>query len=499
MVAGLIQFKGIGKAFPGVQALAEIDLDIAAGSCHALIGENGAGKSTLGKILAGIYTPDEGTLWVNGRETSFRTVRDAVQAGIGMVHQELLFCENMTVSENLCLGQLPGWGPFLSRRRMVARAREWLAALEADIDPDEIIGDLTISRQQLVQIASAVGRGAHILVFDEPTSSLSQRETERLFGLIDRLKEQGVTMVYISHRLEEIFRVADTVSVLRDGRLVATRSTQDCDEDGLVEMMIGRPLNAYFPSHLGTDRGEPLLRVDNLCSPGRFEGVSFTLHGGEILGLAGLVGAGRSEVAAALFGLDPTASGRIEIRGRPVRLRTARQAMQHGLGLVPEDRKRHGLVLSMNARENISLPIMDRLSTLGWIHRRKENALAAKYFERLSIRAPSLDTASEALSGGNQQKLVIARWIAAECGILLVDEPTRGVDVGAKAEIHGLIDRLAGSGAGVLLISSELPEVINLSTRILVLRDGRIVGELPREEATQDGLMRLMAGLSDTT
>ena len=491
----IISIRGLRKSFPGVQALRDVSLDIRRGACHALMGENGAGKSTLGKILAGLYTADAGDIRVDGRLMRFRNPAEAVRAGIGMVHQELLFCENLTVAENLCLGSLPRRGGFLSRSAMVARARQYLATLAADVDPLATVGELSISQQQLVQIAAAVGFGAKILIFDEPTSSLSQPEAEQLFTLMARLREQGVTLIYVSHRMAEIFRVCDAVTVLRDGEVVATRSVAECDENSLVKLMIGRTLDVYFPAHLKRAPAEELLRVEALASPGRFQDVSFTLRAGEVLGLAGLVGAGRTEIAEALFGLDPHVTGQVFLRGQPIRLSSAHNAMTHGFGLVPEDRKRHGLVLSMNARENISLPLLERLRRWGRVDAAAERRLAQNYFDRLRICAPGLETPAVSLSGGNQQKLVIARWLAADCRVLLVDEPTRGVDVGAKAEIHALIDQLAESGAAVLLISSELPEILHLSTRVLVLRHGRIAGEVPRADATQETLMRLMAGV----
>ncbi len=494
--AAAIQLQGICKNFPGVRALIDVDLAIAPGTCHALVGENGAGKSTLGKILAGIYTPDAGRMLVHGRRREFRGPNDAIDAGIGMVHQELLFCENLSVAENLNLGVTPHRLGFVRRGEMIDRAREWLARVGARVDPLKIVGEIPISQQQLVQIAGAVARGARVLIFDEPTSSLSRNESENLFDLMGRLKADGVTMLYVSHRLEEVFRLCDVVTVLRDGRHVATRPVADYTEAALVHDMIGRPVDAYFPTHLHEGGGEEVLRVEGLSSPGRFREVSFSLHSGEVLGLAGLVGAGRTEIAQALFGLDPRAKGRVWICGNEIALGHPRSAMRLGLGLIPEDRKRHGLVLSMNARENISLPILERLSRLGWVRSAAEHDLAARHFDRLNVRAPHVDAAALGLSGGNQQKLVVARWLAAECGILLVDEPTRGVDVGTKAEIHALLDDVARQGAAVLLISSELPEVLNLSTRILVLREGRIVGQLTRQEATQEKLLRFMAGLS---
>jgi ABC-type sugar transport system ATPase subunit len=492
----VVEFRGVTKRFPGVLALDSVSLSVARGSCHGLVGENGAGKSTLGRILAGIHSLDSGQILVDGRQVHLGSPRDALDAGIGMVHQELAFCENLSVAENLCLGQMPASGPFVSRSRVIERALERLAAVGADIDVGRRLGDLPISQQQIIQIAAAVGRGARILIFDEPTSSLTQTESERLFDLIERLQQAGVTSIYISHRLEEIFRLCDMVTVLRDGQIVSTMPTAELDEAALVQMMIGRPYEAYFPAHMDARPGKEILRVQELSSPRRFSSISFTLHSGEILGLAGLVGSGRTEIAQALFGLDPMARGRVFVEGAPVTIwgRPA-AAMDLGLGLVPEDRKRHGLVLSMTARDNITLPILKRLASLGWVHSKAEERLARKYFDLMHIRAAGIGVLSASLSGGNQQKLVLARWLAAKCRILLVDEPTRGVDVAAKAEIHGLIDRLAADGAGILLISSELPEILNLSTRILVLRQGRMAGELSRQECNQEAVMRLMAGV----
>jgi ABC-type sugar transport system ATPase subunit len=469
-----IRFCHVTKRFPGVQALRDVSFDVAAGSCHALVGENGAGKSTLGKILAGIHVADEGEVRVGDR-----VVRHHDPSVIGMVHQELAFCENLSVAENLCLGDLPARGPFFRRRQMLATARERLAAIQADIEPTRTLGELPVSQQQLVQIAAAVARGAKVLIFDEPTSSLSQVEAEHLFALIKRLQATGTTCLYVSHRLEEIFRLCDTITVLRDGQHVATKPAGEFDQASLVQAMIGRSLEAYFPGHLDAAPGEELLRVEGY----------FTLRAGEVLGLAGLVGAGRTELAEAIFGLRPL-DGKMLVRD-------PQAAMQRGIGLVPEDRKRHGLVLMMTAKENISLPVLETLARFGWIRARAEQSLAQKFFDALRVRAPHTGTVAASLSGGNQQKLVVAKWLAANCRVLIVDEPTRGVDVGAKAEIHGLIDDLARHGSGVLLISSELPEILNLSTRILVMRAGKIAAEVPRAEATQEKLLRLMAGLAE--
>jgi ABC-type sugar transport system ATPase subunit len=491
-----VTFEHVTKRFPGALALEDVSFSIAAGSCHALCGENGAGKSTLGKVLAGLHRPDSGRVLVHGVPVDFTGPEQALAAGIGIVHQELAFCENLSVAENLCLGSLPSKGPFLSRRDMRRRAEELLAVTGARVDVGRTVGDLTIAQQQMIQIAAAIGSGARLIVFDEPTSSLSQHEAGRLYELIDRLRSQGVTAIYVSHRMEEIFRLCDAVTVLRDGRHVATAPIASVDRGSLVRMMIGRTLDEYFPAHVQASPGPELLRVEDLSSPAGFSSISFSLRAGEVLGFAGLVGAGRSELAQALFGLDPDASGAIYVRGERAEIRSPRTAMRLGLGLVPEDRKRQGLVLSMTAAGNTTLATLRSLARLTFIDGSAEREVARTYFERLRVRAAGPDAPTAGLSGGNQQKLVLAKWLAARCTILILDEPTRGVDVGAKAEIHALIDDLAARGSAVILISSELPEILNLSTRVIVLREGRVAGELTRERATQDAVMRLMAGMA---
>ena len=499
MTEPAVRFEKITRRFPGVQALTDVSLEIAAGSCHALCGENGAGKSTLGKILAGIHKPDAGRLFIQGREVHFDSPRDALAAGVGMVHQELAFCENLSVAENLCLGSLPSRGGLLDRDAMAARAQAMLGEIGTTLDVWRPVGSLTIAQQQMVQIAMAVSGGARIIIFDEPTSSLSQVEADRLYELIGRLKERGVACIYVSHRMPEVFRLCDTVSVLRDGQHVGTRPIDGLSEHELVQMMIGRPLAEYVPRREGVIVGDELLRVEGLSSAGKFEDVSFSLRAGEVLGIAGLVGAGRSELAQALFGLDPGKRGRILVRGQPVRVDTPSEAIALGLGLVPEDRKRQGLVPQESGVHNLSLAILRRIARFSWLRQREERNVAKEFFDRLRVRAPSIDTVVAGLSGGNQQKIVLARWLAAKSRVLILDEPTRGVDVGAKAEIHGLIGELANQGAAILLISSELPEVLTLSQRILVLRAGRIVGEVTQAQATQDGLLRMMAGLGEPT
>ncbi len=492
--APAVRLAGIVKRFPGIAALSGVSFDVAAGSCHAICGENGAGKSTLGRILAGISAPDDGTIELHGQRVRFTSPRDALSAGVAMVHQELSFCENLTVGENLCLGKLPQRAFFLDDAALRDRASALLAAVGATIDPDRPMQSLSVAEQQVVQIASAVGEAARVIIFDEPTSSTGEKEADALYALIARLKASGVTILYVSHRMAEIFALADTITVLRDGQHIGTWPTGEIDEATLVTQMIGRRIEQYFPTHTAHPRGEERLRVDRLQSPRRFRDISFSLHAGEVVGLAGLVGAGRSEVAQAIFGLDPEVSGHIFIGGQPVQIRSPQDAMRHGIGLVPEDRKRQGLVLSMENGANATLPVIARFATAGWIDQAAEDRTVATYFDRLRVRGRP-DAITGSLSGGNQQKIVLAKWLAADANILMLDEPTRGVDVGTKAELHAWIDRLAADGAAVLLISSELPELISVSSRILVLREGQLVGELTRAEATQDALLRLMAGL----
>lgn len=492
-MSAILELTNISKRFPGVVALDDVSLTIERGSCHALMGENGAGKSTLGKIVAGIYKADEGHVMLDGKEVAFSDPGQALDAGIGMVHQELLFCENLTVAENLALGHMPHRGPFVNFAAMRAEAKTALERFGADISPDRRLGDLPISRQQTVQIASALARGAKILIFDEPTSSLSHSESERLFEVIEQLKKDGVTCIYVSHRLNEVFRLCDSITVLKDGKHVVTKATEAFTEETLVQSMIGRDLDLATRSH--ADAGEVALTVENLSSEGKFSEISFSVRKGEIVGIAGLVGSGRTEVLESIFGIDPHVYGRIEVSGKQVRIRDPRTALKLGLGLVPEDRKRHGLVLSMKVRENMTLTILRRLAAFGFVKQAQERRQAKVYFDRLNVRAPSLESPTSGLSGGNQQKLVIAKWVAADCKVLMVDEPTRGVDVGAKQEIHDILREMAKEGRAVLVVSSELPEMLALATRILVMRQGKIVGELDREVADEEKLIRLMTGL----
>ncbi len=489
-----LEVHQVTKRFPGVVALDRVDLVVRRGSCHGLVGENGAGKSTLAKILSGIYQPDEGSILLDGRPTELTSPRAALAAGIALVHQELALCENLSVAENLCLGALPAVGPFLAPRRLADRARVQLAAIASTIDVSRRVGELSISQRQLVQIAAALGRGARVLILDEPTSSLSRMEAEHLYALVRRLQERHVAVIYVSHRLEEILGLCDTVTVLRDGRITATDAAEDCDESLLVQRMIGRPLETYFPERVHPPGDQEVLRVESLSSPGKFAPVTFAVRAGEIVGFAGLVGAGRSELASAVAGLDPAARGRVLVGGRPVLRRTPRAAIEAGIGLLPEDRRRQGIVPSLRARDNVTLPILARVARRLWLSAVAESRVSRPVFASLRIGADKETVAAWTLSGGTQQKLLLARWLAARCRVLILDEPTRGIDVGTRAEIYQLIARLAASGNAIMLISSELPELLHLSTRILVMRRGELVAEVSGETASEEQLMRLMTG-----
>jgi ABC-type sugar transport system ATPase subunit len=492
-----LEFHNLTKRFPGVLALDGVSVSVERGTCHALIGENGAGKSTLGKILAGVHQADSGELRLEGRVIHPTSPLVARQLGIAMVHQELAFCPNLTVAENLCLGDLPrgalGW---VNRRTLRARARGMLDAIQADIDPEAVIGTLSTGREQLVQIAAAVGTGAQVIVMDEPTSSLSLGEARDLFKLVQALTARGITVIYVSHRMEEIFLLCDHLTVLRDGRHVATERVAATTPARVVSQMIGRDLLVHAHAHLDRVPGAVELEVRNLSHPPRFGGVNLTVRAGEIVGLAGLVGAGRSETAQAILGLDHGATGTVSVRGRVLAPDSIEAALAAGVGLVPEDRKRQGLVLGLNCRENTALAALPLLTSAGWVRRGAERSLAQKYCTRLRVRAPTIETGVATLSGGNQQKIALAKWLARDCSVLIVDEPTRGIDVGAKAEIYQLLDELACEGKAILMISSELPELIGLCRRILVMREGRLAGEVPREQFSEAALMGLMAGVA---
>lgn len=490
-----IEFRSVTKVFGGVTALRDVTLNIGRGECHGLMGENGAGKSTLGKTLAGIHCPDGGEILIAGERPDLSNPRKALAAGVAMVHQELAFCPDLSVAENLCMGRYPKrLGLMLDQQEMRRQAKQQLARIGVELDARTLMRDLSTAQEQLVQIAAAVGTNPRILIFDEPTSSLSEPESQRLFELIETLKAGGLTMIYVSHRMPELFRLCDKISVLRDGAYVDTLEKSEMTQEAVVQMMIGRSVQEYFGEAPEGKPGETVLSVQNLSSRKAFQDISFEIKVGEVVGFAGLVGAGRSEVARAIFGLDPDATGTVRIDGEELKLGSVKNALRAGVGMVPEDRKRQGCVLGMSCRENISMAILDRLGHVGFLDQKQEKSIAAASIDQLRVKTASMDAPVNSLSGGNQQKIVIAKWLANGGKLLIVDEPTRGVDVGAKAAIHALLDELAGKGLAIMLISSELPEVLNLSHRILVMREGRLAGELAKADASQEAVLRLMAG-----
>ncbi|MCM8746847.1 sugar ABC transporter ATP-binding protein [Thermomicrobium sp. CFH 73360] len=496
MTVPVLEARNISKRFPGVVALERVSLCVSPGEILAVVGENGAGKSTLMKILSGALQPDEGEILLDGRRVRFSDPRQALAQGIGIIYQELSVIDTLSVGENVFLGRLPerpGLPGSVDWPRLWRDAARVLERVGVRIDPQWQVRELSVAQKQLVEIARALSQDVRVLILDEPTSSLSLQETERLFEILRGLRAQGVAVIYISHRLEEIFALADRVTVLRDGRVVGTLPIGEATREGLIRMMVGRDLSAYYRAVRSTP-GPIRLEVRGLCRSGVLHDVSLRVRGGEIVGLAGLVGAGRTELARCLFGVDPVDRGEIRIDGRLVTIRNPRDAARHGIVLVPEDRKLQGLVLILSVRENVTLPVLAQLGWLGFPSRRAEERITQLFVERLRIRTPSLEQRVMNLSGGNQQKVVLARALATNPKVLILDEPTRGIDVGAKAEVHTLIAELAEAGMGILLISSELPEVLSMSHRVLVMSGGRIVAEFPREEATEEGVLAAATG-----
>jgi len=491
-MSAVLELAGVSKSFPGVRALSDISFDVRAGEVHALLGENGAGKSTLIKVMSGVHKADAGTMRLDGTPVVFGSPQEAQAAGIATIYQELLLFPELTVAENIFMGHAPRGRFGIDWKRMRGRARELLASLDIhDLDPGALVGTLSVGNRQRVEIAKALSHNARVLIMDEPTAALTQHDVERLFRIVRLLKDRGVGVVYISHRLEEVFLLADRVTVLRDGAFVATKPVSETSHQDLVEMMVGRRIEALFPK-LEAKLGPPVLELENVVRLPATRGVSLTLRAGEILGIAGLVGSGRSELAEVIFGMTPAEGGSIRIDGKPVTIRSPSDAKRLGIAYVPEDRGRQGLVRPMAIAENVSLANLKRLAYGAFIDRRAERALAQDSVKRFGIRASGIGQIVGTLSGGNQQKVGLSKWLATEPRILIMDEPTRGIDVGAKAEIHRLMSELAGKGLAILMISSELPEVMGMSDRILVMRAGRIVAEMDRAIATQAAVARAM-------
>lgn len=485
----LLRLEAVTKRFPSVVALRDVDFDLRAGEVHVLLGENGAGKSTLVKMLSGALEPDSGRVFESGREVRIASPHAAELLGIATIYQEFNLVPEMSVGENILLGRQPRRFGTLNKRRMHTEARAWLDRVGLDVDPRRPVGELGVARRQLVEIAKALSLDAGVLVLDEPTAALTSGEAQRLFTIMRELRASGVGLVFISHHLEEIREIGDRVTVLRDGG-VAGRTTATATHDELVHLMVGRTIEAQYP-RVRPAKGGPRLRVRGLTRRGAFEDVSFDVHAGEIVGLAGLVGAGRTEVARAIFGADSYDSGAVEVDGHHVQSGSVLGALRAGLGLVPEDRKGQGLVMGRPVAENLALTTLRAASYAGFVDRQGQRRRAQAVAERLDIRMSGLDQPAATLSGGNQQKVVIGKWLSARSKALVLDEPTRGVDVGAKVEIYELMNELTADGHALLVISSELPEILGMSDRVLVMAGGRMRGELTAEQATQDAVMTL--------
>ena len=489
----LLEMRSITKRFPGVLALSDVNFDVRPGEVHALVGENGAGKSTLMKILAGVYMRDAGDVIFKGAPVNFTTPRQAQLAGITTIYQELNQVPQLSITENIFLGSEITRGVRLNWPEMHRQAKQLLTKLHMDIDPRTSLGKLGVAQQQMVEVAKALYQRADLIIMDEPTSALSIREINDLFAIVRELKEHGISVIYISHHLEETFAVSDRITILRDGRFVASRCADELNVDGLIRLMVGRDLSEKFPKESST-RGKEVLRVEGLTRGKRLQDVSFSAFAGEVLGIAGLVGAGRTELVRAIFGADPIDGGRFFVGGTEVSIRSPRDAIAAGIGLLTEDRKQQGLILQLSVRANITMAVLDRLTPGFATDDRKEGVLAQRFIDTLAIKASSQNQLAINLSGGTQQKVVLSKWMATEPRVLIFDEPTRGIDVGAKVEIYKMINQLARQGVAVLMVSSELPEVLGMSDRILVMRNGRVGGILSREEASEETIMGLATG-----
>jgi inositol transport system ATP-binding protein len=501
MTEPLLRMTGIGKSFPGVRALDNVAFEVMPGEVHALLGENGAGKSTLLKILSGAQRPDGGTIEFGGEVISPQNPHAAQKLGIVTIYQEFTLAPNMTIAENVFIGREPGPRIFMNWRKMVADTRAITERLGLSLRPMTVVRDLNVAEQQMVEIARALSMQSRLIVMDEPTSALSSTEVEKLFGIIRGLKAQGLSVVFVTHRLEEVMQICDRYTVLRDGRLVGSGNIAGTTVDGIIRQMVGREVNALFAHREAATPGDVALKVEGLSRRGNtqdatatvLDEVGFEVRRGEILGIAGLVGAGRTEVARAIFGADPFDSGRVIVDGAEVNIRSPQDAIRHGIGLVPEDRKQQALFLALAVRPNLSMAAHGHIQRLGmFIDEKAERAMVEEFRRALNIRMAGPEQIVANLSGGNQQKVVLARWLALRPKVLIVDEPTRGIDVGAKVEVHQLLYEMARNGIAVIAISSELPEIMAISDRIVTMREGRVTGETLRDEATEEQLMSMM-------
>jgi len=489
MSEAILELRNISKSFSGVEVLHEVSFALRPGEVHALLGENGAGKSTLVKIITGVHQPDKGEILLNGEPVHFSDARDSRQAGIAAIYQELSLFPDLDVAENIFAGRQPvTGGGRVDWRRLYAEAGKLLESLGVTLDLKQKARTLSIAQQQMVEIARAFSINAQILIMDEPTSSLTLHEVDDLFRLVRRLRAEGTAVIFISHRLEELYALADRVTVLRDGSYVGTKPMKEVTRDDLIRMMVGRTITNLFPKQ-DVKPGEVVLKVENLTRAGSFYDVSFELRRGEILGLAGLVGAGRTNVARAIFGVEPPTAGSIELEGRAVAIRSPQQAIELGLAYVPEDRQLHGLIPGMPLTPNISLAMLPHYAQMGWLQDKRERKSAYQAAVQMEVRANNVWQLARELSGGNQQKVVLAKWLSTNPRILILDEPTRGIDVGTKAAVHGLMSKLASEGMAILMISSELPEILGMSDRVIVMREGHVTEHFTRAEATQENII----------
>ena len=480
----ILTMKGIDKSFPGVHALDHVDLEVRKGEVHALMGENGAGKSTLMKVLTGIYKKDSGTITYEGKEVEFHNTREAQDAGVVIVHQELNMLGHLTVAQNIFIGREFKKGIRIDDKKMNEEARKLFDRMHIDIDPTETMSKLTVGKQQMCEIAKAISHEAKVIIFDEPSAALTEAEIEELFKIIRDLRAQGMGIVYISHRMDEIKVITDRVTVMRDGSYVGTLITKDCTKDDIINMMVGRVIYEDPKTKNMTPPGAPVvLKVDHLNAGKMVQDVSFELHKGEVLGFSGLMGAGRTETMRALFGADPIDSGDIYVNGQKVTIKSPQDAVKHGIGYLSEDRKRYGIVVQKSVAENTTMADLDEFSNGPFINKKKEKEVAEKFVDSLATKTPSVDQLVVNLSGGNQQKVVIAKWLTRNCDILIFDEPTRGIDVGAKNEIYKLMNQLAAEGKAIIMVSSEMTEILRMSDRIVVMCEGKKTGELDISEA----------------
>ncbi len=491
---GILQFENVTKRFPGVLALDSVSFDVLKGEVHALVGENGAGKSTLIKIVTGVYQKTSGSILFQGKLIDYQNPHEALRNGIAAIYQELNLIPALTVAENIFMGHhIRNERGFIDWKKMREEAQKLIDFLEVDVEIDAKVGTLGVAKKQVVEIAKALSLNAQILIMDEPTAALAKKEIETLFRIIKFLKSKGVTIIYISHHLDEIFAISDRVTVLRDGKHVATNNTATLTIDNLIKMMVGRKLVEQFP-HMDHQVKDEALRVENLKRKGVLHNINFSLKKGQIVGIAGMVGSGRTELLRAIYGLDPLDGGKIFVKGDEVNIQSPYDAINLGIALLPEERKTQGLVLLLSVTDNIGLPSLTKISNRGFIDDTKLNHITSEMVQMMNIKTPSFHQKTMFLSGGNQQKVVLGKWFARECDIYLFDEPTRGIDVGAKIEIYHLMNKLIERGAAILMVSSELPEILGMSDQILVMKEGKITGTLTRQNANQEEVLKLAIG-----